>query len=250
MLLAIALIRPMTRLDRGGYVRLGAAAAALALHFGTWIASLDDTSVAVSTLLVATAPLWNAAYDALLLRRRFPLGVPIALAAGLAGLAMVVGGAHHAPAPHPGHQLLGAALALTGAFAFAAYLVLVRDVHRSAGTRTIVTTTYTGAALILIAAAAIARQPLPAAAAQSAWTGIVAMALVSQLLGHTAMNAALRWFGPTTVAMSTLLEPVIAALLALALFGEHVSPAAIAGAMLLLGAVGTVLWIAPDEELA
>jgi len=249
VLLALALIRPIAPLDRRGYVRLGAAAVALALHFGTWIASLDDTSVAVSTLLVATSPLWNAAYDALVLRRRFPLGVPLALAAGLVGLAMVAAD-HHAPAPHPGHQLLGAGLALTGAVAFAAYLVLVRDVHRSAGTRTIVTTTYTGAAILLVIAAALARQPLPAVTAQSAWAGIVAMALLSQLLGHTAMNASLRWFGPTTVAMSTLLEPVIAALLALALFGEHLSIVAIGGAALLLGGVAVILWTAPDEELA
>lgn len=249
VLLAAAFVRPLPRLDRNGYLRLGAAAIALAVHFGTWIASLNYTSVAVSSLLVATSPLWNAAYDALALRRRFPPIVPAALGAALAGLALVTSD-RYAPAPYPGHQLLGAALAVGGALAFAVYLVIVRGIHRSAGTRTIVTGTYTGAAIVLIVAAVLARQPLPPPAAQAAWGGIAAMALVSQLLGHTAMNAALRWFGPTTVAVSTLVEPVAATLLALAIFGESLTPAAIAGGALLLCAVGVILWTAPDEELA
>ncbi len=51
---------------------------------------------------------------------------------------------------------------------------------------------------------------------RTAWLGILAMALVSQLLGHTALNAALRDFTPSTIALTTLLEPVIAGLLAAA----------------------------------
>ncbi len=35
-----------------------AAGAFLALHFATWIASLDDTSVATSVILVNTNPIW------------------------------------------------------------------------------------------------------------------------------------------------------------------------------------------------
>ena len=72
------------------------------------------------------------------------------------------------------------------------------------------------------------------------------MALISQLLGHTGMNAALRWFSPSAVSFSTLLEPVFAAALALAIFGETLSAIAVAGACVLLASIGTVLWIAPD----
>ena len=242
---ALAALRPGKRLSREQYVRLGAAGAVLALHFASWIASLEFTSVAVSTLLVATAPLWNAAYDALVRRRRFPWTVPAAFAGGLAGLALVVG-QRSAPAPHPGHTFEGAALALLGSFAFAAYLILVRDVRARAGTREIVTVTYSVAAIVLVAAALVARQAPPPPSAHLAWGGIIAMALLSQLLGHTGMNAALRWFSATTVAVSTLLEPVIAAVAALFIFGETLSGIAIAGAVLLLGSVSVVIWTAPN----
>jgi drug/metabolite transporter (DMT)-like permease len=249
VLLVIAALRPWQHLDRNTYLRLGIAGAALAVHFASWIASLDDTSVAISVLLVSTAPLWNAAYDGLVLKRRFPWTVPAALAAGIAGLAIIVS-QHNAPAPYPGHELLGAALALTGAVAFSVYLAAVRGVRRDAGTRTIVTVTYGVAATLLVVTAALAHQAPPPLTAKAAWGGILAMALVSQLLGHTAMNAALRWFSATTVAVTTMLEPVFAALVALAVFGEGLSPIEIGGAAVLLASVGAILWTTPNEELA
>ena len=67
------------------------------------------------------------------------------------------------------------------------------------------------------------------------------MALVSQLLGHTAINTSLRWLSSSIVAMATLLEPVLAALLAAALFQEALTPAAIFGSFLVLLALFGVL---------
>jgi drug/metabolite transporter (DMT)-like permease len=233
---------PISRTHRSILI---AAGVALALHFATWIASLEYTTVAVSTLLVSTSPLWTTLYDAVARGRRFPLVVPVAFIGGIAGLALVTS-SNHSPPPHPGHAVLGAALALGGSAAFAAYLLLVRDVRAALSTRAIVTTTYTTAAIVLVVAALVAHQPPPALSSYGAWGGILAMALISQLLGHTGMNAALRWFSPTAVSFSTLLEPVIAAALALVLFGETLSGAAIAGALLLLGSIGAILWIAPD----
>ena len=226
-------------------VTLLAAGAALAVHFATWIASLDYTTVAISTLLVSTSPLFTTLYDAGVRRRRFPLVVPLAFITGVVGLLMITH-ANHSPAPYPGHAMAGALLALTGAAAFAAYLLLVREVRADLSTRAIVTTTYSAAAIVLVILALLAHQPPPPLHAYAAWGGILAMALVSQLLGHTGMNAALRWFSPTAVSFSTLLEPVIAAALALVIFGETLSGVAVAGAVLLLGSIGTVLWIAPD----
>jgi drug/metabolite transporter (DMT)-like permease len=67
------------------------------------------------------------------------------------------------------------------------------------------------------------------------------MALVSQLLGHTALNAALRWFSPSAIAFTTVLEPVIAGALAWIAFGEALRPPALAGAVLVLAGIAVVL---------
>ena len=103
------------------------------------------------------------------------------------------------------------------------------------------TQTYTWAAIALIVAAAAAHQRPPAVNNAAAWGGIIAMALISQLLGHTAMNSALRWFSASAVAFTTLVEPVVAALLALAIFGERLGVVAVGGGLLVLGAIAVFI---------
>ena len=161
-----------------------------------------------------------------------------------AGVALIAA-QRSAPAPLPGHALLGGALALVGSVAIAAYLLVVRDAGARhgdpLGTRQIVARTYSYAGVALLGAAAVARQPAPSITDGIAWSGVLAMALISQLLGHTALNAALRDFSPSSVALSTLLEPVIAALLAALIFHETLTPALVIGGALVLGAVGLTL---------
>jgi len=219
------------------------------VHFATWIASLEFTSVAISTLLVSTAPVWTAAYDAIVRKARLPRAAIAAFATGALGLIAILAN-DRTPAPHPGSELLGDALALSGAAAIAAYLLLVRNVRAQLDTWTIVTHTYIWAAIVLIAAAALARQPLPPLHATAAWGGILAMAFISQLLGHTGFNACLRWFSPSAISFSTLLEPVFAAALALLIFGERVPPLALLGGVVVLVSIGVVLWTDPKQELA
>lgn len=221
-------------------VILAFAGLALAVHFSTWIWSLEYTTVAISTLIVTTTPIWTALYDTLVLKRPLSRVATFAFATGIVGMGMVVGFDTTAP-PVAGHQFLGAALAFVGSLGIGAYFILVREVREALDTRAIVTRTYSWAALALVAAAAIAHQPPPPLHATVAWSGILAMALVSQLLGHTALNAALRWFSPSAIAFATLLEPVIAAVLALVLFAEAVAPLSIVGGVILLASIGVVL---------
>ncbi len=239
---------------RGGGVRPGArreaalavAGGALALHFAAWIASLMYAPVGISTLLVCTSPLWTGAFEAVRSRRMPRALYALGAALAIAGIAAIVS-QRDAPAPEPGHGGLGAALALTGGFALAVYFLLVRAYGSAPidgpalSTGATVARTYGWAATTLLAASALLHQPPPAAGDWRAWGGIVAMAVVSQGVGHTAMNAALRDFRPNVVALSTLLEPPIAALLAIAVFRETLSPQIVAGAVAVLAGVALAL---------
>ncbi len=214
--------------------RLAVAGGLLAVHFAAWIASLEYASVAISTLLVCTTPVWTEAY-AVLRRRRVDAAAAGSIVAALAGVAIVVGAPDRSNAP------LGIALALTGAVAFAAYLIVVRGIGPRYDTLAVTSRTYAYAAILLAAAALLARDHLPAAGDPRAWGGIIAMALLSQLFGHTALNAAVRVVSATTVSTLTLLEPVIAAVLAAWVFGERLGPATALGAVVILGAIGIAL---------
>jgi drug/metabolite transporter (DMT)-like permease len=246
-LIALAIALPFPRLSMRREVAFACAGAALALHFAAWIASLLYTSVAISTLLVTTTPLWTQLYESARERRAPERSFVLAVGLALAGVALIVFGGPAAAqrAPVPGRAFLGEALALVGSGAIGAYLIIVRDAGaRHAAplpTRQIVARTYGWSTIFLIAAALVSRESAPATAAVAAWSGILAMAIVSQLIGHTALNAALRDFSPKTIALTTLVEPVIAAAFAAAIFREALSPQTFAGGGLVLAAVGITL---------
>jgi drug/metabolite transporter (DMT)-like permease len=235
----------LQRVSRSREVLFGLAGIALALHFATWIASLSYTSVAISTLLVTTTPLWTEVFDVVRERRAPSSAFVVALLLAFAGVALI-STEHNGRPPIAGHGLLGDALALAGSIAIGGYLLLIRDAATDTGgtrlpTRQIVLRTYGYAALLLLVAAAFTHQGPPAPSDAIAWGGIVAMALVSQLLGHTALNASLASFTPSVVALSTLCEPVVAAVLAAIAFHERIGPKTALGGVLVLGAVALVL---------
>jgi drug/metabolite transporter (DMT)-like permease len=215
----------------------------LGVHFATWISSLSFTTVAASVSLVATTPLWVALMGWAFLRRAPTLTVLLGVLVAVAGGAVIafgdlLGDAPAAAAPSP---LLGDALALIGAIAIAGYLLLGRTAQR----RGLGIDAYAGVAY---AVAALVLMPLPAIAGLSyldypiaTFGWILALALVPQLIGHTGINYAMRHLDPTRVATATLLEPLGAALLALAVFAEVPSPAtAIGAAIVLVGVLMTV----------
>ena len=112
--------------------RLALAGACLALHFVAWFASLQSISVARSTLLVTTAPLWagllGLAVPALKPRRGFWTGLSVA-AAGLFLVTMYGTQRSGATTVAYGGAGPGEALAILGAIAVVPYMLLVQRVQ-------------------------------------------------------------------------------------------------------------------------
>jgi drug/metabolite transporter (DMT)-like permease len=219
---------------------------ALAVHFSTWIASLLYTSVAVSTLLVSTAPVWTALYDFFVRKQPISRIFWLAFLGAAAGVTLIVWAKSPGTAPISGFSMVGDLLAVAGGIAFAAYLIAIRSISHLYPTMMVVARTYSWSAFLLLIAACFAHQSPPENDSMS-WSGIVAMALISQLLGHTGINASLRWFSSSTVAFSTLLEPVFAAVLAAIIFSEQLSWQTILGSFMVLGALSVILRLQPDD---
>ena len=228
----VAMARRVPRYGRRTELLLAAAGVALAIHFATWIGSLAYTDVATSTLLVTTAPIWLSLYERFIRHRRLPPRYPAILALAIAGLIAIVG----APGGGGSAPILGDILALTGAFAIAAYLEIIRTLNLPS-TFGVVARTYPISALVLVPFALVAHQGPPPLDARLSWFGILAMALISQGIGHTGMNAATRYFSSRFVATSTLLEPVIAGILAVILFRERLSIIALIGCAVIFVAI-------------
>ncbi len=250
-LIVAALLRRRRSLGMRSETLLALAGFALGLHFASWFGSLLYTSVAISTLLVTTTPLWTELVELMRRRRRLEARVAGSLLLGTLGIALLARD-RDTPAPFGGHALLGAALAILGALAIAAYLLLFRALRARTGASTaeLIARTYTWGALGLALAALIARQSPPPPGDLRAWGGILALALVSQLIGHTLIGAALADFRPTTVALATLLEGPLAAVLALVFLGEPFGPATAAGGLCVVAAAALALGAGTDPVVS
>ena len=205
----------------------------LAAHFAAWTTSLYHTSIANSVLLVNLSPVWLAVWATV-----SGAGAPGRLTWASVGLAvagsLVIGGAS---AELGGHTSLhGDGLALLGGLALAAYLLVASRARQRLPLATYAGLTYTIAALILVAAALAAGQGF-ADLSWPTWQALLALALVSQVLGHTGYNWALRTVDPAFVAVVLLGEPVLAALFGWLWYGEAVGPATLAGGALVLAAI-------------
>ncbi len=208
----------------------------LALHFASWIASLQYTSVASSVALVTTNPIWIALFSVLVLRERMP-GLRIgAVGLALAGSGVILwadSGVVGLTTPNPA---LGNGLALLGSLTVCGYLLIGRKLRRGMSLLAYIGLVYGGAALCLMAAALVSGVALSGYSGV-AWLCLAGMALGPQLLGHSAFNYALKHVTPTTIALTVLGEPVGSALLAWLWFGEAIGVVKLAGMALLLGGI-------------
>ena len=225
--------REMLRLRRRELGLCMLSGALLAVHFWAWITSLEYTSVASSTALVTTNPLWVALASAVLLRER-PGGAAVAgIVLTLAGSVLVFAvDASRAPGPEAA-PMLGNALALVGAISASGYLLVGRALRTSLSLTAYIWLAYSTAAILLLAAAMATGLSLMSVPG-TAWGFMVALALGPQLIGHTTFNWALRRLTATFVAVAILGEPVGSALLAYFFFGEQFSALQFAGFVLLL----------------
>lgn len=206
----------------------------LALHFATWIASLEYTSVLISVVLVSTGPLWVALLEVIFLHARLNrlivLGLGVAFAGGLGIAAAGSGGAEGS------NPALGAVLSLTGAVTFACYLVIGRNLRRKLPLLPYVWLVYTCAAAFLITLVVVTGVPVAGFPAEG-YFWVLLMALLPQLVGHTSFNFALRYLPATYVGIAGQLEPIGSGIAALIAFGETPTPGQLAGSALIVTGV-------------
>lgn len=204
-------------LSRGDVGLILVAGFFLAAHFATWITSLEYTTVLISVVLVTTTPIWVALLERVFLRGQLPPAVLVGLAIVLTGGAMIaLNGGDGGPASDP---LLGGALALLGAVAVAVYLVVGRKLRATLSLTPYICLVYGTGALALLAGVLLTGAEITGySAAGYGW--VVAVALVPQLIGHSALNYALAYLPATYVSISTQLEPVLSAIAAYFIFAE------------------------------
>lgn len=204
----------------------------LGLHFATWIPSLRFTSVASSTALVATQPVWAA----LLARWR---GAPVrpavwvGISISLVGVLLLTG-IDFALDPR---SLIGNGLALVGAMFAAAYVSVGESARQHLSTASYTFVGYGVAAVVLLPLALVSGAALAGYSTRD-WVLILALTVLAQLLGHTLIARVLGSTSATVTSLAILFELPGAVLIAAVWLGV-VPPLAVlpALALILLGLV-------------
>jgi drug/metabolite transporter (DMT)-like permease len=214
-------------IPRGSLPLMVLAGLALAAHFATWVPSLRFTSVASSTALVATQPVWAA----LLARWRgfvIPGQAWVGIVISLLGVVMLAGVDFRLDP----RAALGDALALAGAILAAAYVTVGERARRSVDTATYTATCYLVAAVALVPLCLVAGIPLWGYTVRD-WLLIAALTGGAQLLGHTLVNKVLATTSATIVSLAILFEMPGSTLIAAAWLGQR-PPLAIVPAVVAL----------------
>ncbi len=222
--------RRLTRLDGWLVVLSGVF---LALHFATWISSLEYTTVASSTVLVSTSPLFVAIASWLLLREKIGRAVIVGLVVALVGSVII--GLSDAGKAGGGtrNALLGDALAFAGAVTVAGYLLIGRRLRAKLSLVPYIAAVYGTAAGVMLGLVGLARQTF-AGYTPATYGWLLLLALVPQLIGHSSFNWALAHLPATFVSVATLGEPIGSTFLAYIILGEAPALVKLMGAMLIL----------------
>jgi len=246
VLVPIALVRyrgalgAMSRVERG---LLLAAGLALALHFVTWISSLSYTSVAASTVLVQTMPVFVALAGPLIGERTTPRGWS-GIVVALAGTVVIATASGVGAGTQP---VLGAALATAGAMFAGVYVLIGRRVRPVVALVPYSASVYLVAALALGTAMAVSGTPF-GGYSSAVWALFVAMTIGPQFLGHTVINHLLGELKASIVSVALLAEAVGATVLAFVVFGERPGlQVVVGGAIVLAGVTVTILAEAVDH---
>lgn len=221
----------------------------LAAHFAVWITSLEYTSVASSVVLVTTAPLWVALLSPLLLKEKITRWIVFGLAMSLAG-SIIVGLSSNCgfnlgklvcqdlSTTFHGRAFLGNAMALAGAFLSAGYLIVGRKVRNHVSLSSYIFSVYSVAAIVLLFLVLITRQQISGYSTPT-YIWMIALALVPQLIGHSAFNWALKYLSAAYVSIALLGEPIGTVILTMLFLSESPSILELVGGFLIL--VGIIL---------
>ncbi len=192
---------------------------ALAAHFGTWVTSLDHTSLAHSLLFVTSHPIIIVIGTAIFVRKPHSLETAGALV-GLVGAGITL-----LDAKDSGDVTLwGDFLAFAGAITVVGYIVAGRILREWMPVFVYaVPVTLLGGILLIPFSILMGENTSAIGWVESDLLGwFILLAFLAGIVGHTGLNACLRWLRPLTVSFAVTLEPIIGAFIGWFFFDEDI----------------------------
>ena len=247
----------LSQIDRNDYLLILVSSLFLATHFGSWVWSLDNTSLVHSLLFVNTHPLVVVALMPVMgkvVSRSHLAGVAVGFTGAAIALLEVGDGGEV--------SLAGDAAAFLGAVSVVGYLLAGRYLRSERGMPIFIYAfpVTLGAGIWLSVFSVVSEgSSLSSVYLEDSifgWTDGVGLAWVAflslgpGLCGHTGINTVLRWISPIVVSIALLMEPVLGAIIGWIWTGEAViGPlTVIGGTLMITGAIIVTLQERAEAE--
>ena len=236
-----------TRLPAGLWATLALAGVAFAADLGSWHLGILRTTLANATLFGNSATLIFPLYGFLVARAWPTRTQGFALLLAALGAALLMGRSYQLDPKN----LVGDLLCLAAGILYTAYFILMARARATmAPLSSLALSTVASIAPLLVFAHLLGERIVP-----TDWTPLIALALVSQVLGQGCMIYALGKLSPLVVGVALLIQPVIAGAVGWIVYGERlgapdlVGVAMVALALVLVRRNPTVAPAAPRPHL-
>ena len=204
----------------------------LAADLALWHISIHQTSVANSTFLINLAPIFVTLGAFLFLNESIGVGFSMALVAAIGGAALLVNGADFGnPA-----ALQGDLTAITAAVFYAGYQLTVKYCRRYFPVPIILAVTAIVTTVVLLPTVIMMGEViLPRSLA--GWAVVIGIAVVCQVMGQGLITWAVAHTKANMASVVLLVQPVVAAWLAMLIWGETLTAWQLMGCALVLAGI-------------
>jgi len=222
--------------DRWRCIAMGAC---MAVYQAAYFTAVTRSGIAIAALVaICSAPLVIAALAPWLLGERLAMRARVALALGVLGTALLVAAPHGLP-DLSARFVGGVLLALVAGLAYALYVLAAKASLTQSAPLPLAALTFTVGAVVLTPALLWTSAPLAQLAL--GWPWLLYLGGVTTAAAYAVYTVGLRHVPASVAGLVTLLEPLTATVLGVALFGERLGAAGGAGALLLVAALGLLV---------
>ncbi|WP_207260986.1 EamA family transporter [Desulfovibrio sp. Huiquan2017] len=214
---------------------LGFGVICVTLFYGAYQIAIRDVGMAMAAVLLYTAPAWVALLSKLVLKEEMTMTKAACVAMTILGVTCISLGPKLMSAAAIQLNLFGLAAGLISGFTYALYYIFGKKFLYRYPTPTIFVYALPFGALLLLPFINFTHK------SPAVWLLLIGMALVTSYGAFSFYYAGLKRMDTTHASVVATFEPLVAAILAYALFGERFSLIGYAGSSLIIAAVLLVI---------
>jgi drug/metabolite transporter (DMT)-like permease len=220
---------------RATYLAVAAAGLLFALDLASWHVGIEQTRLGNATLFGNSGSVILMGWGIVAMRRLPRRFEALGILSALAGSAILLGRSLEI---HP-LSFVGDLLCLLAGFFYAFYILLLQSARARLGNWSLLTWSSLAGAPVLLALAIWQGEPVWPAS----WGPLVALALLSQVIGQGLLVFSLKHFTPLVVGLTLLTQPAVSVIVGWFVFGEALAAMdflgmALVGAALVLARIG------------